>query len=88
MDSEILQCSDCGSEEVTHVLVDYHHDIIEPAEYFCRNHAFADGRSMCSCCENFSGSEVTVENGDKMVELKRTYPNEELDADGMCSDHP
>lgn len=90
MSSETLKCSECGSTEVTHVLVDYDHEVVVPEQYFCRWHAFSDGREMCSCCENFSGNTVSVwpDDEDEEIELKRTYSNGILDDKGMCSCHP
>lgn len=80
-------CDVCRSSDVTHVLVDYHRTVCEPSQYFCKRHAFEEGRGECHICEdNPHLSSITVQDGNGERDLLPTYVK--LDRDGMCSDHP
>lgn len=82
--------------QATHVLIDYHHRVIEEGDergddgrHFCRQHAFEDGREACPVCvAATSTSQLYDESAEEDVELLRTYPAGTLDGEGCCSDHP
>ncbi|CUK14610.1 Uncharacterised protein [Achromobacter sp. 2789STDY5608615] len=83
-------CEVCGSSSATHVLVDYQRTVCEPSQYFCKKHAFEEGREECHICEDNSHlSSIAVEDEDgEQRDLLPTYRPGELDRDGMCSEHP
>lgn len=87
-EDDVVECEVCGSPDVTHAAVGKDKSPTYPHNFFCRAHAFTDGRQMCSCCENFSGSEITVRIGETEIFLKPTYEPGGLDRDGMCCEHP
>ena len=79
--------------EVTHILVDYNHEIIVPRQLFCDEHALEDncsdkGREECPCCDDYNF--IVEDNDGKTVELSLTpiYPRGTLDYVGCCYDHP
>ncbi|QPL45014.1 hypothetical protein IT895_12505 [Halomonas sp. A40-4] len=80
-------CEDCN-REATHILVNYNHDTVQPEEVYCAEHAFDDGREMCSICENFGYAIEYTDENDEDYELQPTYAPGQLDAGHMCSDHP
>ena len=73
------------TEKATHVLVDNYHEPIMPGFFYCQQHAFEEGREECTCCTHFT-VQFSLEAGDG--ELLPTYPSDQLDQDGYCSDHP
>ncbi len=79
-----MNCSKCGNP-ATHVLATKDHEIIEPAQCFCEDHAFDDDRGECACCWD---STIEVPGDDEDVDLIPTYPAGELDKGGMCAWHP
>lgn len=76
----LYECSEC-SQPATHVLVDYHHNILGGGIFFCSRHAFDDEREQCPCCYDY---QIEFEGGDYLP----TYPSGALDGEGCCSDHP
>lgn len=77
---DLSTCSACGGA-ATHVLVDYHHNILGSGILFCSSHAFDSGREQCPCC---GGYEIELDG----VDYLPTYPAGALDGEGCCSDHP
>jgi hypothetical protein len=73
------------TEEATHILVDYYHDVIGTGEFYCQQHAFEEGREECPCCGDY-WIDFSLEAGDG--ELLPTYPEGTLDDEGCCSEHP
>lgn len=92
-----MQCEHQGCTiKATHVLVDYHHRIIEEGDalgadgrHFCHHHAFSDDREACPVCVAAkSTTQVYDDAAEQDVDLLRTYPPGTLDGEGCCSDHP
>ena len=77
--------------KATHILVDYHHNIIldneGDARVFCEDHAFVDGRLQCPCCYDYE-IRFNDESADIEIELLPTYAAGQLDGEGCCSEHP
>ena len=80
MSDQELVCDYCD-EKAKFVLVDYRHEIIQPMQLFCRDHAFDDQREECPCCDDYW---IDVEG----TELLPTYQPGSLDSSGCCNEHP
>ncbi len=82
----MIECNVCN-REATHVLVDWYHTPFKDNEgeeiVYCGTHAFDEGREECPCCDDY-----WIEVGDAGVGLLPTYPENTLDSEGCCSDHP
>ena len=76
----LAECSDCGNA-ASHVLVDYHHNILGSGIFFCSRHAFDNGREQCPCCDSY---EIEFDGESYLP----TYPSGALDGEGCCSVHP
>ena len=73
------------TKSATHILVDYHHEIIDEGIFYCASHAFVEDREKCPHCYDYQ-IEFDDENG--MVDFLPTYPQNTLDNEGCCSEHP
>lgn len=82
----MLECMHRTCEQpATHVVVDYHHNVVGDEEVYCKKHAFEEGREECPCCYDYDIN-VSTESGS--ATLLPTYPAGTLDNEGCCSEHP
>ena len=76
----MTECMHC-SNEATHILVDYNHNVIGGGKTYCRHHAFEQAREECPCCDDYF---IEFDGEDFLP----TYPGGALDNEGCCSEHP
>ena len=66
------------NQKPTHILVNYNHQILNNKVY-CSAHAFLENRKKCPSCHSY----YIEDTG-----LLPTYPDNTLDYEGCCCEHP